>query len=231
MSTLSDIRSQVYSLLKETSGDSNFTDAQINSFINQTQSLIAPLIELPRKQSSGTQVTEGMGSVTLPTDNILILDAYIGDTSLAGDMKRLIVVKEQVIPPTWMDTNTSSRGEPTRFFQQTLTNGIIYPRANANAAATDKKVYFDYVYKPADLSSDSESPSFPLPYQDIIKFYVLYLCYLTLGNSALAQQFKNDFIEHHKVIQSASTKETREGFSFQWTYGISDDEDMILNVQ
>ena len=231
MSTLSEIRTQVYDLLSEADGDSHFTPTELNSIINQSQSLIAPLIELPRKLSTGVQVTQGMGSVTLPVDNILILDVYYGDNTKPGGMRRLFVVKEQVIPPDWQDTSVNSQGEPNKFFQQTLTNGIIYPRANSTSAATGKMVYFDYVYLPADLSADSDTPSFPLPYQDIMKFYVLYLCQLSLGNKESATLYKQAFFEHHKLVQSASTKETREGMTWQWTYRVDDDEDLILNVQ
>src|SRR3990167_10366002 len=118
MSIRSAIRSQSYTLLRETSGDSNFTDTQINDFIDQAISLIAPIIEHPRKESSGTQVSEGNGDVTLPTDNLVILNAYFGDKAVLSDWTPIKVVTEEVlkaIAPNWGQTPTSSEGRPAYF--------------------------------------------------------------------------------------------------------------------
>lgn len=218
MATLSEIRQQVLDLLKETSSDSHFTPTQLNSYINQGLKLISPIIELPRKKSSGTQVTAGMGDITLPTDNILILDAYYGNVS-TGKIVPLVVTTEQIIKqfyPSWLSTLAGDRGTPRFFFQSNETTGVLIPRADTDASETDKKVYFNYVYETADLSSDSDSPKLPLPYHQIVKFYVLYLCYLSLSNPDLASKYKSDFIDHHKSILAGATKETREGFAFAW---------------
>jgi len=216
--TLSDVRTQVYDLLKESSGDSNVDPTVLNRLINQSVNLVAPIIELPRKTSTGTAVTAGMGDITLPTDNLLILSVFYGDTSVSNGVKRLMVVTEETmgnLAQSWLDTATASRGIPRYFFKRTETTGTIFPRAQSDQ--TSNSVFFTYVYNPASLSADGDNLPFPDPYNNIVKFYALYLVYLSLSNPALAEKFRQDFLAHHKLIQSGATKETREGQQFTWS--------------
>lgn len=233
MSNLAAIRNQVYALLKQTSGDSQFTDAQINGFINEAQRLLVPIIELPRKHGTAVQVTAGMGDITLPTDNVLILDVYYGDPAVRGSVRKLAVITEQTLSalhPGWLETNTDSRGTPRFFVKRNETTGLLFPRADTNSSTTGKTVILNYVYTPTDLSSDSDSPSFPLPYHDVMKFYVLYLIWMALKEPVLAEQYKTDFFEHHKNIQSGSTKEARETMAWTWAEDdVNVDESMVIS--
>ena len=235
MATRADIRAQVYVLVNETSGNSHLTDADINSLIDQTMNLIAPIIQQPRKKSSGTQVTAGMGDITLPTDNLLILDAYYGDISIQGDIKPLKVYTEQTLKelqPSWMDEHVDSRSTPDTFLQTTPLLGSLFPRANTAAAATGKKVYFNYVYQPAALASDSESPPFTIAYHDIMKFYVCFLAYLgRLENKEAATLMYDKFIDHHKAIQGFANKETRETLGFSWGRSINADDESDIGIR
>jgi len=223
MSIRSAIRSQSYTLLRETSGDSNFTDTQINDFIDQAISLIAPIIEHPRKESSGTQVSEGNGDVTLPTDNLVILNAYFGDKAVLSDWTPIKVVTEEVlkaIAPNWGQTPTSSEGRPAYFLVKSRTTGHLYPHASAAESVSGKKWWVNYVYQPAVLSNDSNSPDLPLPYHDILKFYVCHLCYLNLSNPAMADYMFKLFSQNHQAIRGISTREAQETMRFSW--GISE---------
>lgn len=217
---LSDIRSQVYSLLRETSStDSNFTDAQINSFINQTVKLLVPIIEQPRKFSSGTQVTQGTGGYTVPSDFVMLKTAYFGDESINGDSRPLQFVTEQVLRavyPSWRSTATANQDRPRYIMLLDDDTFYIYPTPSAVESASGKKLVYSYLFLPADLSSDSDIPDLPLTYHDLIKFYAAYLCYLNMGNKDTAVLMYKSFMEQHKLIQSASTIESEENLSFSW---------------
>lgn len=218
MATRSVIRGQVYTLLRETSGDSHFTDTEINDFIDQTQTFIANLIEYPRKETS-TQVSEGNGSITLPSDNLHVIHAYFGDSAKVDDLTPLTLVNEDTIKliyPAWKDQTSSSKGRPAYFFQIDKTTGYLFPRASADESATGKKYYLIYVYNPAAISGDSSSPDLPTSYHDIMKFYVLHLCYLNLGKSDLALAMLSNFLKHHELVKFQATVEIAGAFKFQW---------------
>ena len=224
---LSDIRSQIYLLLRETSStDSNFTDAQINSFINQSIRLMVPIIEQPRKFSSGTQVVAGTATYTIPTDFVMLKTVYFGDKTITGDDLPLEFKTEQWLRahfPNWRDTSTGARGRPKYIILLDDDTFLLFPTPDATESATGKLLTYDYLFIPTDLSSDSDTPDLPLPYHDLIKFYACYLCYLNLGKKDEAVLVFKSFTEHHKLIQRASTIESEENLSFQW---IGDERDM-----
>lgn len=218
MATTLAIKTQFYNLLRETSGDSHVTDTIATSYVNQTIREIARLTENPRKMSSGTQVTEGMGNITLPTDNILILKAYYGDISDINGAPELIVTKEEVIAklfPNWLSENSDAEGEPTHFFQRNNTTGCLIPRANADSSATGKKVYFNYVYFPSDVSSDTDVPETAIAYHDNFKYFMAHLYYAGI-NPEISEYMHKKFMQFHETTKQNVLTETKESINFQW---------------
>jgi len=85
--TRSQIRSQVYALLHQSSSDTNFSDDQINSWIDETQSLVATIIQYPRKYDSTVPAVAGTSVYALPTDWVMTLRVFcdIGGTGAKAD--------------------------------------------------------------------------------------------------------------------------------------------------
>lgn len=220
MPNLGAVRSQVLSLLRETTGDTNFTPDQLNAFINQAQKLMVPIIGKPRKDYS-VQVSAGDMDYDVPSDFVRMNMAYFGDPALANDIVPLQFVTEETLRsmfPSWRSTHVNNRGVPAYIFMMDDDTMGIYPPPNADQSATGKKLLISYLYYPADLSSDSESFVLPLPYQDILKYYAAHLCYLNLSNEAMAATMLKEFAEHHKQIQQNSTIESKEALGWEWAY-------------
>lgn len=221
MATLVQIRTQCYGLLRETSSDTQFGDTQINSFINQSIKLASPIIELPRKFSSGTQGVQGQGAYAVPSDFIALRTAYYGDETVSGKSYPLKFIREETlkeIHPSWRDTSASAQGRPRYIFFRDQSTFYIFPTPDALAATTGNKLIYNYIYQATDLSADSDIPSLPLPYHDILKFYTCHLAYLNIGNKDMAKMMFDEFIASHKSIQAISITESKEAMAFQWGY-------------
>lgn len=224
MSTLQQIKQQVYDLLRETSSDSHFSDMQVTSFINSAIKLIAPIIEHPRDIVS-VQADATADAYTLPSDLIVLRTVYFGDRSVSNDMRPLQFVTEETLRelfPTWLDRTDQSRGKPMYVMFLDKKTLFIYPRPDAANSVSTKQIYIDYIYMPVALSSDADIPDLPLPYHDILKFYACNLCYLNLSNAAMAKTMTDEFFAAHKLLESVSTKESKEALAFAWGY----DEDV-----
>jgi hypothetical protein len=227
MPNLGAIRSQTLSLIRETTGDTNFTSDQLNAFINQAQKLMVPIIGKPRKDYS-VQVAVGDVDYDVPSDFVRMNMAYFGDLSLANDVRPLQFVTEDTLRslfPSWRSTHSTNRGVPSYVFMIDDNTVGIYPPPNSDNSATGKKLIYSYLYYPVDLSSDSDEPVLPLPYQDILKYYAAHLCYLNLSNQDMAATMLKEFAEHHKQIQQNSIIESNEALGWQWAYddGVNDD--------
>lgn len=227
MATVQQIQLQSLDLLRETDGDSHFTNTQFLSWINQAVRLIAPIIEHPRDIVS-VQADSTADGYTLPSDLIVLRTVYFGDRSISNDVRPLVFVTEETLKelyPGWLEQTIVSRGRPRYAMFLDKRTLFVYPRPDADNAVANKSVIIDYIYSPAVLSSNAQEPDLPIPYHDILKFYICSLCYLNLGNPAMAKAMMEKFMEEHKLLESVSTKESKEGLAFQWGY----DEDVNDN--
>lgn len=220
--TLGQLRTRVYNHLQEDSAsNTHFSDTTIiDGYLNEGVEYAAVFIEYPRDLVS-VQVSDGVGSYPNPADNLILRTAYFGNRdSISNDIRPLLIVSEETLKekfPSWLDQTTSSKSDRPEYLIQLDRNTIyIYPRPNAAGSASGKKIYLNYNYVPAVMSNDSDVPDLPLPYQSLIPFYALHLCYYDLGNEKLSAQFYKDFMEKVQRIKSAVTKESKEGLSFQW---------------
>lgn len=235
MATFAAIRSQVYSLLRETPlTDSNFTDAQINAFINQAIKMAVPIIEQPRKDATPVAAVQGTTDYAVPSDFVRLNTADFGDVTLANDVKPLTFVTPETLRslfPFWRSTHVSNQGRPSYIaFAKDEDTLFLYPPPNAAEAVSGKYLIYNYLFYPADLSADSDTPDLPLPYHDILKFYVAHLCYLNLGNGDLATKMYGEFIAHDKQIRLASTIESKEALGWEWAYDDGVNDDIQLNT-
>lgn len=219
------VRSQVYALLHQTSSDTNFDDDKLNGWIDEAQSLVASIITWPRQYDTSKVAIAGTATYALPTDWIQTLRVFFGTTTLAGDMKPLEIVSEDYltsVSPGWLENTVASRGRPRYFVIKDKQNFLVHPTPDTDSVG--KVFHHNYVYEPAALASDSSEPAMPLPYQNILKFYVAHLAYIALGNKDFATAMFNDFMAHHKQIQADSNKETAQTMQWAWVDRVGMDD-------
>lgn len=230
MLTLSDIRTQFYALIDQSPTNSKFTPTQANELINQAIRYIAVRTTWPRKMYS-VQAVEDQENYTLPTDNMLILNAWFGNVSVRRDVRPIDLLTVETldeINPFWMDETSDTQGRPTRVILRERTVAIIDPRPNAEESATGKKLHLQYIYEPATLSSDSANPDIGTAFHDHIHVYAAHLAYLgKLANPKMA----NDLLKLVNVkvdeIKPVTTKDVeRMGWVFSsddaWAVGGDD---------
>lgn len=217
MATLVQLRNRTYSLLREDSTNTHFTDTSvIDGFLNEGVTFAAVFIEYPRDLVSVTS-QNNIGSYTNPDDNLMVRTAYFGDSGVSGDIHPLKFVTEETlreIYPSWLDQTSSGQGRPQYFMQLDRHTIHIFPRPDA--ANAGKKVWINYNYVPTAMVDDSDTPDLPLPYHNLLPLYALYLAYIALQNIMVSRAMYNDFMEKINRLKSAVTKETKEALSFQW---------------
>lgn len=221
MATLLQVRTQIRLLINQTdSASSDFTDSELNGFVNEGVRLVAALVKWPRDRVEVT-VQLDTPAYPLPSDTILLLDAYFGDVNTQDDKKPLRVLSESQLKefrPNWLDETTNSQGRPDIICLIDRKTVIINPRPDSSQAG--KKLEIVYVYYPATLSADGDVPDLPIVYHDLIAQYGQHKCYMSkLNNPALGQSIFTDIISKSKILEPVVTKE----FDVQgFTWGQSD---------
>lgn len=221
MGTLATIRAQTLLTIREASDNSNFTTAQLNDLINQSLLQIAPKIHYPRKEDSGTQVTAGTADYDAASDFVSLISAYFGDNTVENDKLPLTVVNEETlkyIRPTWLVRTTASRGRPTRILLMDRNTFRLDPVPDATNAASGKKLWLYYVYTPAALSADGDTPDVPTIYHDAIQFYAAHLAYLSLQNAEVSGFMLGKFDKMVKELQPTIERDASELMRFQWGF-------------
>ena len=219
MSTLQQIREDCYSFLEETSDNTHITPQVMNSFINRAQEMTAVLSESV-KDSVEWVVEKGVGAYTLPSDNLLISSAYFGDKDKKNDLKPIDIFTEESlksIHPFWLDETTDSEGQPTKLLWLDRLTVFLFPRPNTEFS-TNKKLVVYYIFNPASLTQDSQSPNLHLVYHQVLKFYALYLCYMKLKNEKMSTKFYQDWIKHYEIVKGILSKGAEELFRWKWNF-------------
>lgn len=223
MGTRATIRSQCRAEISQTnSANSDYTDTELNGLIDEAVTFAATLVEWPREFKEITPVDGtadyDITSTALTYDTLKIRTAYFGDRSIAGDISPLSVLTEEglrTIDPNWLDQSSGSKGTPRYLIQKSKTTITIHPRPDSDASASGKKLILNRVYYPGAMSSDSSTPDLPVPYHDLLKFYVSYLCYSgKLRDTKIASEKLKKFTEQVALLKPIVDKETEEGFRF-----------------
>lgn len=220
MATLAETRTLVRQAISQTDATmSDFTDAELNGFIDQGVRSLGAMVKKPIKRSS-FQVAVDTGSYAIATyvsDLIIPTKAYFGDTSIVGDVRPLRIIPEEELAelsPTWLDATTSSRGRPNYLIRDGA-NLLIIPRPNADESATGKKVYVSYVYQPV-ASTESAQLDLPIVYHDLVKDYAVHLCYMgKLANADHGIAIKAQVVTDAKKLEGLIVKES-ESPGFYW---------------
>ena len=235
MATRSAIRSLVRTYISQTdTGNTDFTDSDLNGFIDEAVRKLAAIVKKPTKRTS-FQVTDGTATYAIATyaaDLILPTKAYFGNPAIGRDVKPLRIIPEESLAelnPSWLETTSDSKGRP-EYLIKDGTDLRIHPRPDATEGASGKLVYLTFVYQPAAIASDSAEPDMPLVYHDLVSIYAAHLCWGTkLNNVEKADYYLNLVYAQAKKYEELIVKESV-SFGFTWGNTLDPDDDGIMRV-
>lgn len=231
MATLAETRTLIRQGISQVDATaSDFSDAELNGFVDQGVRFLGALVKKPTKRTS-FQVTVNISTYAIASftpDLIIPTKAYFGDTSIPGDVLPLRIIPEEELAelsPAWLDAHASSQGRPIYLIKDGA-NLLIYPRPNADQSATGKKVYVSHVYQPAD-SVESVELDLPVVFHDLVVQYGTHLCYLgKLNNLKQATTIKQQIEKDAKRLEGLIVKES-ESPGFYWGTSISPDDEWV----
>ena len=227
--TRGEIRTLARALISQTdTANTDYTNTELDSLIEIGIRFLASLVKWPRDKGTWT-TTQGTGAYTLPSDFIAPLYVDFGSVSTEGDVKPLDLITEaelRVIDPNWQDETTGSQGRPERAIVLDRETLFIHPRPDAESAS--KTLIMGYVYAPAVLGADGDTPELPVNYHDLIPRYVQYQCYMgKLAKNEQAPSLLSAIVEEAKLLQPVVTKEQELQRMF-WGNDDMDDNDFDL---
>jgi hypothetical protein len=195
---------------QEDSATSDFTDSQLQGYLDEGIRYLATLVKWPR-DIVDVQLESATPAYNLPEDFMVLRAAYYGDVSLASNMVELDVVTEDQLAffnQSWLSEHANDRGIPQRVCLIDRATILVQPTPDTSSAATGKKLYLSYVYYPAALAADSSEPDLPLVYHDLLTDYIAYKCYMSkLNNPDLGRQLLSDTVEKAKSLEPSVTKQ------------------------
>jgi hypothetical protein len=145
------------------------------------------LINLWIKDAS-LEVDAGDSEVTLPTDFLLPLNVFWGDSEL--------------VPVKRTSTPGGTSGTPTGYIMKP---GIIelVPATNA-----DGNLFVTYTYKGIHLTTDASVPNFHLDACSAIENYATAMCHRKNGNIFMYNQYYGMYIQQKGVFIDVLTRES-----------------------
>jgi hypothetical protein len=217
MSTLIQIRNAVRVMIDQPEDNSRFTNSELNVLINEAKDFVSDSIAHPRTlKSIITQKSKGKHN--LPSDNLIVKQAFFGDTANNGDVKELEIISLKALStrhPGWIEDVPQNDGRPALAAMLDSSSIFIYPRPDQNEAG--KSLIINYEYRATDLSSDSDVPDIALPYHHMIVIYTAHLCYLgKLSNTDEAIKRWNMFKEKMKILEDPVEAETDSSSGFEF---------------
>lgn len=224
MSNRGQIRDQVRVLIDQvvkTGEDdtivSRLTDPEINTLIDTAQSFVSSTIAQPRDIIS--IITENsVGAYPLPSDNLFIKQAWFGDITKSGDVRKLDIISQKalsVLFPSWLESSTTSDGRPSHSIVLDKKTIFIYPKPNSTEAG--KRLIVSYVYDPSALDSDLDIPDVPFPYHHLIAIYAAHLCWLgKLQRPDIAKEMLSEYADKLKLIEDPATQEFEGSKTFEF---------------
>ena len=210
MATLQQMRSRAYAQISQEEGSSDITASEMNGYLNEGQRFLAPIIKYPRVSTNYVPVA-GTPAYTVPSDFILLLNAYYGNPAIGGDLVPLDIMTEETLKalfPSWQDESVTARGAPQRVILLDRLTFYLHPTPDADASVSGKKFRIGYVYQPADLTSDGSSSILPITYHDLIVDYAKYRC-LTgkLNKQEEGDRILQSIVTRSKMLEPVVTKE------------------------
>lgn len=216
--TLQQIRAQVRLLINQADNIGDFSNSELNGFINEGVRFLASLVKWPRDRVE-VQVEVDTPAYTLPVDTILILNAYFGSSAITDDIRPLRILTEEKLKelrPNWMDNTASSQGRPDTVILLDRKTVVINPRPNTAESASGKKLEIVYVFYPPTLTADGDTPELPIIYHDLASQYATHKCYMSkLNDPVIGQGILRELMDKAKILEPVVTKEY-EPLQFSW---------------
>jgi hypothetical protein len=188
---LGEIRTEVRLHIKDSNTSrQNYTDAQLNSMINQAHRDVCN-ISWVIKKSDDFELSVNTTHYALPTDLIQITRVTFRDEALTE--KSIAGLDGEFEESDW----ETSSGYPEDYYQNPVLPGYIsfYPWPATSSSTGTVKV--QYIAKANTLSSDSDTPfngddRFQ-DYSDILIWYPVYEIYAIEGRTDKAQYYLNAY--------------------------------------
>lgn len=212
--TLSEIRGEARLMIGQIESDnSNFTNAQLNAWVNEAYRLTCvDLGVVPISESTYTLQT----SITLDTDTISVDIAKIL-IQPQGDWRELEIIGLDDLlrmDPDWENADT---GEPKYLVRTNAGAARLYPPPNAanDGQAASVKTYG--LELPTNLSADSDVTALPHNLDDILAHYVAYRCFQRLNDMDRAVSeltlFRGQLKSHRQMATQFSRKRRKWRFA------------------
>lgn len=188
--TLSEIRTQVRIRIKDSySARQRYTDAQLNSFINEAHRDIVNETWVVVKSTS-FQLSAGSTYYLLPDDTIdiqrlTLRDVPLKEISLQG--------QDGLTSSAW----EVAAGLPSKYFQDPTQPGYIGFYPFPNSVSSTGTIKMQYFAQANTLSSDSDVPfdnqDRYLPYNDLLTIFTCYKIFLLEGEIQKAQFYGQEY--------------------------------------
>ena len=232
MATLNQLLTRVRSdIAQSTESTSDFTDTELKGFINEGARYIGATVKKPTDHVE-IQVELDKEAYTLPSDAIILIDAYFGDNSISNDVRPLEILTEEALKavhPGWLDRTTNSQGRPTRLILLDAQTVVLDPRPDSTSSASGKKLILNYCFQPTDMSSDADVSRVPIIFHDLISKYAVAQCYMSakINKPDVGLALFNSLEGMSKKIESLATREQLNA-GFYWGTSVDDTDGDLL---
>lgn len=171
----------------------------------------------------------------MPSDAILLIDAYFGDSSIANDLVPLEILTEEALKASnavWLDKTTSSQGRPTRLILLDSQTVVVNPRPDLVSSASGKKLVLNYCFQPPDLSGDADVSLVPIIFHDLIAKFAVAQCYMSgkMNKPDVGLSLYNTLESRAKKIESLATREQLNN-GFYWGSTVGEDDGLLGNYR
>lgn len=209
---LSQIRDDIRQIIGQAdASNSNFTNAQLNVWINEAYRDIVHQLEVATI-TSNTYTTAN--SVTLDGDTLTVDTVKIKNSS--GEWKVLRVIDISDLARIDEDWENADAGEPdyaVRFGQFTMQ---MHPPLGSDWLSITDGLKTLGLSLPTALSSDTDTTSFAHHLDDIISHYVAYRCFSRLNNQERSIIEQRDYQRRLKMARKNATRWSRGRNRWQW---------------
>lgn len=207
MASLATLRSDLRQMIaEEDSANSNFTDTQLDGYLNKAVLFLGVRMEWPLQTSTAVGVAD-QALYSLPSDFISLADAYYDNQPL--DVLDRTDLK--AINGNWQD---ASSGTPTAIYRADNAVVGLYPAPNSTAAGNLLQI--QYIQVPATLSTDADIPDLHTAFQMCVPFYAAFMCESKLGNDKKADINMKLFEFHRTSLESKVQQFSPDLMRFRW---------------
>ena len=214
----SEIRTEVQRLLNDTAGI-RYTTATINDWI--ALGVVDVSAELGLDTAMATISTIGSDAFAssepnyqLPTTTLNIREVYLQDAN--NNEQRLRVYDQdelnELVGPGWRAT--TEVGVPAWAYRADYNVLGLHPRPNATHNGKTLRVFYDRI--PADLASDSDTPTFFNAIHDALTMYSVSRGYDLLGDIKRSQYYLSRYHGLIKRFKSKQLQFSDDMRAFRW---------------